>query len=114
MTAVNRVGIVLVLLALAQPLLGGGDAKKDEKKEAKEPAKVVSYYKDVRPVFQQHCQGCHQPAKAEGGYVMTSHADLFKKTDHEQPGVVAGQPDKSLVVAQITGHDGKPPAMPRN
>ena len=21
----------------------------------------VSYYKDIRPIFQSHCQGCHQP-----------------------------------------------------
>ena len=28
----------------------------------------VSYFKDVRPLFVQHCQGCHQPAKAKGGY----------------------------------------------
>ncbi len=26
---------------------------------------AVSYYKDVRPIFQQHCQGCHQPAKPQ-------------------------------------------------
>ena len=24
----------------------------------------VSYYKQIRPIFQAHCQGCHQPAKA--------------------------------------------------
>ncbi|HTU89144.1 MAG TPA: cytochrome c, partial [Gemmataceae bacterium] len=39
---------------------------------AAEPSdKEVSYYKDVRRIFQQHCQGCHQPAKPQGGYVMT-------------------------------------------
>ncbi|MEZ6068348.1 MAG: hypothetical protein R3B90_22130 [Planctomycetaceae bacterium] len=26
----------------------------------------VSYYKDVLPIFQAHCQGCHQPARANG------------------------------------------------
>ena len=31
----------------------------------------VSYYKQIRPILQAHCQGCHQPAKAKGGYVMT-------------------------------------------
>jgi len=62
-----------------------------------EPGKV-SYYKDVRPIFQQQCQGCHQPAKNLGGYVMTSHADLFKKGDSEQAGVVAGKPPESLLV----------------
>ena len=80
------------------------------KKESPLPEKV-SYFKDVRPVFQQHCQGCHQPAKAEGGYVMTTHAALLKKGDSEVAGVVPGQPSKSFIVEQITG---KPPAMPRN
>ena len=35
-------------------------------------AAKVSYDKQVRPIFQAHCQGCHQPAKAGGAYVMTS------------------------------------------
>jgi mono/diheme cytochrome c family protein len=83
------------------------------KKEEKVPDKV-SYYKDVRPIFQQHCQGCHQPAKAQGGFVMTSFADLLKKSDKDNAGVIAGQPDKSAVYTQIIPHGGKPPAMPRN
>jgi hypothetical protein len=87
-------------------------AQDTTKKETKLPD-TVSYYKDVRPIFQLHCQGCHQPAKAQGGYVMTSYAELFKKSDHEVPGIVAGQPDKSTVVQQITPQKGKPPAMPR-
>src|SRR6516164_5647679 len=66
-----------------------------------------SYHRDVRPIFQQHCQGCHQPAKPMGGYVMTSHADLFKKGDREQPGIIAGKPKESLLVEQITPKDGK-------
>ena len=36
------------------------------------PAPTVSYFRDVRPIFQVHCQGCHQPAKAMGEFVMTS------------------------------------------
>ena len=35
------------------------------------PAGKVSYFRDVRPIFQVHCQGCHQPAKAMGEFVMT-------------------------------------------
>lgn len=67
----------------------------------------VSYYKDVRPVFAQHCNGCHQPAKPQGGYVMTGHADLLKAGEREKPGVVPGQPAKSYLVDQIALHDGK-------
>jgi WD40 repeat protein/mono/diheme cytochrome c family protein len=73
---------------------------------AEEPAKV-SYYKDVRPIFQQHCNGCHQPAKPLGGYVTTEHALLLKAGEREKPGVVPGKPDKSYLVEQITAHDGK-------
>jgi WD40 repeat protein len=79
---------------------------------AAQPAEV-SYYRDVRPIFQQYCQGCHQPAKAQGGYVMTSHAALLKKGESAQPGVVPGKPDESMIVFQITPQNGKPPVMPR-
>lgn len=65
---------------------------------AAEPMGKVSYYKDIRPIFQQHCQGCHQPAKPLGGYVMTSYADLFKQGDSDQAGVLAGKPKESLLV----------------
>ena len=44
----------------------------------KKPDGPVSYYREVRPLFALHCQGCHQPAKPMGGYVMTSHAELLK------------------------------------
>src|SRR5262249_21147040 len=84
----------------------------DDKKDPKIPDQV-SYHKHVRPIFQQHCQGCHQPAKAEGGYVMTSHADLLKKTERDRPGVVPGRADQSDLVAQIIPQDGKRAAMPR-
>ncbi len=84
---------------------------------AEPPAAVpdkVSYARDVLPLFQQHCMGCHQPAKAGGGYIMTNREELLKKGDSEEPGVVPGKPDASHVVAQISSKDGKPPAMPKN
>ncbi|MBM4069445.1 MAG: hypothetical protein FJ271_10925 [Planctomycetes bacterium] len=91
---------------------GAQDPARKDGKDGKDP-ETVSYYKNVRPIFQQHCQGCHQPAKAQGGYIMTSHADLLKKGDHDEPGVVPGQADRSMLVKQITPHGGKPAAMPR-
>ncbi len=73
----------------------------------------VSYYRDVRRVFQQHCQGCHQPARPLGGYSMTSHADLFKPGDRGQVNLVPGNPVKSGLVEQILPKDGKRAAMPK-
>jgi WD40 repeat protein len=85
----------------------GADKKKDAVPD------TVSYYKDVRGIIQQHCQGCHQPAMAKGGYVMTSYADLFKKTDKEMNGIVAGNLKDSEFYQQIIPQKGMKPAMPR-
>ena len=48
----------------------------------------VSYYKHIRPLFQANCQGCHQPAKAKGGYVMTEFEKLIGKGDSGEVAVV--------------------------
>jgi WD40 repeat protein/mono/diheme cytochrome c family protein len=77
------------------------------------PTGKISYYKDVRPIFQQQCQGCHQPAKPQGGFVMTSHPDLFKLGDSEQAGVVAGKPEVSLLVKLLKGEDKGRARMPK-
>ena len=29
---------------------------------AQPPAAEVSYFRDIRPIMQRTCQGCHQPA----------------------------------------------------
>jgi WD40 repeat protein/mono/diheme cytochrome c family protein len=73
-------------------------AQPPKEKDRPTPGGKVSYYKDVRPIFQQHCQGCHQPAKPLGGFVMTSYPDLLKAGDSELPGVVPGKPADSLLV----------------
>jgi WD40 repeat protein/mono/diheme cytochrome c family protein len=70
-------------------------------------ADKVSYFKDVRPIFQQHCQGCHQPAKAQGGFVMTDHAGLLKSGDGGKAGVVPGKPADSFLLDEIRVTDGK-------
>src|SRR5512138_3436873 len=80
----------------------------------KDTGTPVSYYREVRRLFQQHCQGCHQPAKPQGGYVMTGHADLFKAGDRGVPNIVPGDPGKSHLVEQIVPRDGKRAAMPKN
>jgi WD40 repeat protein/mono/diheme cytochrome c family protein len=97
-------------LVLSWPALMAGES--DKKKDKKEPDQV-SYYKHVRPIFQQHCQGCHQPAKAEGEFIMTSHAALFKGGMHHDAGIVPGNADKSAIAQLIVPQKGKPPEMPR-
>ncbi len=97
-------GIALVLIQWT--------AAQDAKKNDPIP-ETVSYYKDVRPIIQQHCQGCHQPALAKGGYVMTDYAELFARTENNVVGVIPGKPAQSELYQQIISKKGAKPAMPR-
>jgi WD40 repeat protein len=73
----------------------------------------VSFSRQIQPIFRTHCQGCHQPAKRGGDYVMTAFDSLLKGGESGDAAIVPGQPAKSELIAQITpGADGKA-AMPK-
>ena len=55
--------------------------------------KLVSFYKDIRPIFQANCQGCHQPSKDKGKYIMTDFEKLIKQ-DFDKLKVVYTRADK--------------------
>ncbi len=89
-------GLLLVLLAPLNVL------------RAEEPeGQSVSYYEQIRPIFQAHCQGCHQPAKAGGEFVMTDFARLLQGGESEDAAIVPGQPDDSSLIQLITPADGE-------
>ena len=93
-------GAVWLLVALPVSAFGG-DAPKAK------PGDKVSYYAQVRPIFQANCQGCHQPSKAGGGYVMTSLDRLMVGGDSKSAAIVPGKPEASHLVDQIAPTDGK-------
>ena len=99
-----RTVCLFALLFLAAPLAQGADPP---------PADApVSYYKQIRPIFQTHCQGCHQPAKRGGEYVMTAFEQMLKGGESSEAAIVPGQPDKSHLLGQIKPKDGQA-AMPK-
>lgn len=76
------------------------------------PSEIVSYYKDVRPLLQANCQGCHQPAKSKSDYVMTEVAGLIAGGEDGAaiiPGNTAGSHLLELIVTQAGE---KRPEMP--
>jgi WD40 repeat protein len=85
----------------------------DTPKGSVEEPRQISYYRNVRPIFAQQCQGCHQPAKPSGNYVMTSYSDLLKKTKTDAFGIVPGKPEESSVIEQVLPKGDKPPKMPQ-
>ncbi len=102
MTPFRALLTLLLLAALPAGLRAAPPASKDTNTNG-----PVSYYKHIRPLFQANCQGCHQPAKAKGGYVMTEFAKLIGKGDSGEVAVVAKSPEKSLLVKQITPVNGE-------
>src|SRR6266478_8317092 len=99
---------LLALLALVGSAEGAAPPKQQEKED---PNKPVSYFKQIRPIFQANCQGCHQPAKAKGEYVMTDFAKMLAGgEDAKKDGKVAvkpGKPEESLLFTQITPVNGE-------
>src|ERR1700751_3298960 len=67
----------------------------------------LSYYRDIRPILQANCQGCHQPAKSKGGYVMTEFKRLLAGGESEGVAVVPGHPDKSSILKMVTPEGGE-------
>jgi WD40 repeat protein len=100
-------GMILMaaLFGLMTSQLIADDSKPAE--PDKKPVPTVSYFRDIRPIFQVHCLGCHQPAKAMGEFVMTSFDGLLKGGESEQAAIVPNKPDESNLLAQITPDGGK-------
>ncbi|HET6250207.1 MAG TPA: c-type cytochrome domain-containing protein [Tepidisphaeraceae bacterium] len=72
---------------------------------ADEPA---SFARDVQPILKRSCAGCHRPEKLKGKLDLTTFAALAHGGKHG-PIFVAGEPDKSPLVQQVSGDD---PDMP--
>jgi len=78
--------------------------------KAKPPAGPVSFHKQIHPILQRRCQGCHQPASLGGKLLLTDYAGLQKGGEHGSA-VRPSKPDQSPLVSYISG---KEPKMPKN
>ena len=67
----------------------------------------VSYHQDIRPIFQAKCHGCHQPAKAEGDYVMTRFEQLIAGGETGDQAILPGNAAQSYLVELITPVNGR-------
>lgn len=103
--------------ALAGAAAAGTDAAAQEAAaEAAAAANPVSFYRELRPIVTAHCAGCHQPAKAGGKLVLTSHATLMAGGRDGEPVVVPGRPEESELLDVLRpppGEPQKPPRMPK-
>lgn len=78
-------------------------------------SRPVSYWNDIRPLMQASCQGCHQPAKSKGDYVLTDVKRLIAGGESGEAAVLPGKPGQSFLLEQITpGENGKAEMPPRD
>jgi WD40 repeat protein len=70
---------------------------------------ATSYFRDVRPILQRQCQGCHQPSVKSSDLDLTTF-DGFAKGGKRGPAFRAGAPAESLIVKYVKGE--QQPVMP--
>jgi dipeptidyl aminopeptidase/acylaminoacyl peptidase len=108
----RAIGQTIRLIALVAAGIGfaaalGSRIEAAEEQKLPPAGESISYFREVRPIFQTHCQGCHQPAKPMGDLVMTHFEGLLKGGESGEPAIVPGKPAASKLVAQITPDGGK-------
>ncbi|HZK80020.1 MAG TPA: c-type cytochrome domain-containing protein, partial [Humisphaera sp.] len=68
----------------------------------------VSFRHDVRPILSHSCAGCHRPQKMKGKLDLSTYAAMAHG-GKSGPAFIAGDPEKSPLVEQVSGND---PQMP--
>ena len=71
----------------------------------------VSFQHEVWPIFKRLCIGCHSELKKKGGLRLDEVAALIKGGKNGPLFFVAGKPDDSLLIDEVTGDE---PEMPQN
>jgi WD40 repeat protein len=61
-----------------------------------------SFHREIRPILQKNCAGCHQPANKASDLDLTTYA-AFAKGGKRGAAFVAGDAAKSLTVQYLTG-----------
>jgi WD40 repeat protein/mono/diheme cytochrome c family protein len=69
----------------------------------------VSYFREIRPIIQRNCQGCHQPAMKSGNLDLTRY-ETVSAGGKQGPLFQPGQPGGSTLLAYLKGE--RQPRMP--
>lgn len=65
--------------------------------------KAVDYKKDILPIFEKSCVGCHTGKDAAGSYAIDTRSQLIKGGFSGPPVVVPGDSTHSLLIRHVAG-----------
>ena len=71
----------------------------------------IDFVRDIKPLFAAHCIKCHGPAKQENGLRLDAGQAVARGGD-SGAALVAGKPDKSLLIKAVTGASDDVSKMP--
>ena len=63
----------------------------------------VDFFRDIQPIFERSCAGCHGGARPKSGFALASRAALLKGGQSGEAAVVPGHADQSPMIKQISG-----------
>ena len=92
-----------------------GEEQQTDQTDQTDIAQSISYFTQIRPILQASCQGCHQPAKSQGDYVMTAFDAMVAGGESGEVAIEPGDPSASFLMTRITPVDGEaemPPEGP--
>ncbi|MEZ5304639.1 MAG: PSD1 and planctomycete cytochrome C domain-containing protein [Verrucomicrobiales bacterium] len=70
-------------------------------------AEPVDFVRDVRPIFEARCYGCHGPEKQKSGLRLDVRAAALAGGEYHAPNIVPGDPARSNLIRFIKGEDEK-------
>lgn len=76
-------------------------------------ARTVDFVRDVRPILQEHCTGCHGPEKQKSGYRLDSRDAAIRGGDSGDAAILVGKSDASPLIHFVAGLDEDKPMPPK-
>jgi hypothetical protein len=72
---------------------------------AKPRSGPVDFAREIKPVIERSCRGCHSGETPQGGYIVLSRERLLRGGESGEAAVSPGQSDQSPLFARVSSND---------